>query len=374
MTYSPIRPYWTRLLLFAVALGLTACTGAQEDHSQDFRTRRARMSLAGRGDPWSHLTSESKYLFLALHERLPPTEVEGILGLTREELLTEIERLQEVGLLKAHDGWYVPDFFVANREDTETVYAHARETGRFLARELLDRWEEVEEGFADLSLSRTHSLEEMGFLLLGGRILDMGMLAALVDDGALLGGAPLRPSPGRPDARYYFWAVEGDPEHLGRYGENSLELPSTNWRFITFGMNYVNGESNAARNALHDRFEELMEAHPEGTPALFAQELSVPLLTLEDSELWASFSAGVSRDLVERLMESGPDIPGFFRTLPSGQYAQDRLAEFVVWYYHLAFAWAIDHLEEDGAIVIPSSGFSSLISYAEDGGGLLKGF
>ena len=101
MTYSPTRPYWTRLLLFAVAVGLTACTGAQEDQHQEFRARRARMSLAGRGDPWSHLTSESKYLFLALHERFSPTEVEGILGLTREELLTEIERLQEIGLLKA---------------------------------------------------------------------------------------------------------------------------------------------------------------------------------------------------------------------------------------------------------------------------------
>jgi len=332
------------------------------------------MSLAGRGDPWSHLTSESKYLFLALHESLPPAEVEGILGLSHEGLLAEIERLQEVGLLKAHDGWFVPDFFVANRVDTETAYAHARETGRFLARELLHRWNEVEEGFADLSLSRTHSLEEMGFFLLGGRILDMGMLGALVDDGTLLGGAPLRPSPERPDARYYFWAVEGDPEHLGRYGENSLELPSTNWRFITFGMNYINEKSNAARNALEDQYEELVEAHPEGTPALFAQELSVPLLTREDSDLWASVTTRISRDLVERLMESGPDIPGFFRTISSGQYAQDRLAEFVVWYYHLAFAWAIDHLEEEGAIVIPSSGYFSLILYAEDEGGLLKGF
>jgi hypothetical protein len=117
-----------------------------------------------------------------------------------------------------------------------------------------------------------------------------------------------------------------------------------------------------------------MEAHPEGTSALFAQELSVPLLTREDSDLWASVTGRVSRDLVERLMESGPDIPGFFRTLPSGQYAQDRLAEFVVWYYHLAFAWAIDHLEEEGVIAIPSIGFFSLILYAEDEGGLLKGF
>ena len=82
--------------------------------------------------------------------------------------------------------------------------------------------------------------------------------------------------------------------------------------------------ANAARNALHDRFEELMEAHPEGTPAVFAQELSVPLLTLEDSELWTSLTTRISSDLVERLMESGPDIPGFFRTLPSGQYAQNR--------------------------------------------------
>lgn len=56
--------------------------------------------------------------------------MEGVLGLSHEELLTEIKGLQEVGLLKAHDGWYVPDFFVANREDAEAAYAHARETGR----------------------------------------------------------------------------------------------------------------------------------------------------------------------------------------------------------------------------------------------------
>ena len=201
----------------------------------------------------------------------------------------------------------------------------------------------------------------------------MGVLAALVDEGSLLARAPARPTPERPDARYYFWGVEGNPVHLGRYGENSTSLGKTKWSFATFGANWVDGKQNGPRLELERRFEELTEATPDLTPERLAAELGVPFLTREDSEGWADLAQEVSATLVTRLMEEGPDIPALFRTLRAGDYAPDRLPEFMVWYYHMSYAWAIDYLIEEGAIAGPPDEFLAFVLYLEDEGGVLKG-
>jgi hypothetical protein len=227
--------------------------------------------------------------------------------------------------------------------------------------------------YAGLSIHKTSSLRDLGFFLVGGRILDIGMLGALVDEGSLLRGAPARPSPGRPGDRYYFWGVEGDPAYLGRYGENTIDLGATHWCFATFGANRVNGGSNRWREEVEARFQELLEKDPGGDPESFARELDVPYLNLEDSQQWARISSAVSAALVARLLEAGPDIPGFFQSLRGGKYAPDRLPDFVAWYYHLAYAWAIDHLIEAGTIAKPPGDLLAFILFIEEEGGILKG-
>jgi len=369
---DPIRKALLASTTLAVVLILGI--GCAEGGFQNFHERELRLSMAGRGDPWSHMTQDSKLVLLALHEGLSKEGIQNAVGMDREALEAEFDRLEAVGLLRVQEDRYFPDFFIANRAEAAAAYAHSRETGIFLAQEALTRWEDLEAAFAGLVISTDHSLHDLGFFLVGGRILDMGMLAALVEEGSLLDHAPARPSPERPDGRYYFWGVEGDPDLLGRYGENTTSLGDTKWSFATFGANYLDGKPNGPRNEMEDRFNKLLEANPEGSPTFFSQEFCLPFLTLEDSGLWAQTSENLSRVLVTRLLEAGPDIPSFFRTLGAGDYAPDRLPEFVIWYYHLTYAWAIDHLIEEGVIARPPDEFLAMVLYLEDEGGVLKGF
>jgi hypothetical protein len=361
-----------RLLILAV--GLFVLTTCAPDPPNPYEGRTAYISMAGSGDPWSHLTPERKTLLRALHDGLSPERIEEILNLSRDEILAEVRPLEEIGLVQAGHGWYHPDFFIADRRETEMTYAHSKATGRFLAEVLLSRWSELERSFASLELSRSHSLRDLGFMLVGGRMLDIGMLGALVDDGSLLTPAPPRPSPERSDGRYYIWMVEGDLEHLGRYGQEDIDLPRANWHFLTFGQNMVSGRSNPPRESLEQKCQDLIAATSDGSPELFARELNVLLMSQDDSDAWAAVTERFSADLVATLKNSGPDIQGFFRTLQAGRYAEDSLGEFFVWYYHLAFAWAIDQLEEEGVITIPPERFSSLILYWEGAEGILRGF
>ena len=291
-----------------------------------------------------------------------------------DSLAAELHRLEAVGLIKARGDQYLPDFFVANREEAELGHAHARLTGEFLAEEVAKRWSELEGVYDEFTLGEEHPFHDMAFVLVGGRILDMGVLGALVDEGSLLAPAPTRPSPGWPDGRYYFWGVEAGHEYMGRYGENSSNIGDTKWTFLTFGSNFVNGRLNSPRNDLEDRFEALLEAEPQAAPAQLAEALAIPFLSHHESEAWMRTSGLLSADLVSRLLEEGPDIPAFFQSLRTGSYAADRRPEFMVWYYHMAYAWAIDALVERGLMALPVDEYLPLLLYLEEEGGVLKGF
>ncbi len=372
-----LKPAWMqkRVRFLILAVGLLVLTTCAPDPVNPYEGRTAYISMAGSGDPWTHLTPERRTLLRALHDGLSPERIEEILNMSRDEILAEMRPLEQIGLVQADaHGWYHPDFFIADRRETEMAYAHAQTTGRFLAKELLSRWSDLERSFSSLELSRSHSLGDLGFMLVGGRILDIGMLGALVDDGSLLTPAPPRPSPERSDERYYIWMVEGDVEHLGRYGLDDTDLPRANWHFLTFGQNVVSGKLNAPREALEQKCQDLIAANSDGSPELLAQELDVLLMSRDDSDAWAAVTERLSADLVAALKDSGPDIAGFFQTLRTGRYAEESLGDFFVWYYHLAFAWAIDHLEEEGVINIPPERFSSMILYRQGEEGILRGF
>ncbi|MDF1538749.1 MAG: hypothetical protein P1Q69_07590 [Candidatus Thorarchaeota archaeon] len=72
--------------------------------------------------------------------------------------------------------------------------------------------------------------------------------------------APSRPSLDRPNAHYYFFMVEGDPSHLGAYGQDDSNMPWENWHFITFGQNIINGKANFERKQMEERYSALIKA------------------------------------------------------------------------------------------------------------------
>jgi hypothetical protein len=359
--------------LIVLIIALAFLVIAYRNRANPYWGRKAYISLAGVGDPWPYLSSKRRLLLRSLHDGYSLESVEKIVRLPKERILTELQVLEDIGLVATDQGWYRPTFFIANRDETEKTYAHARITGSFLADELLLRWSELEQDFSSLQFSRSRSLADMGFMLVGGRILDIGMLGALVEDGSLLPPAPPRPTPERPDSRYYLWMVEGDVEHLGRYGQDDTDLPRADWHFLTFAQNVIGLRSNPTRRALDKKCWELLDDNPDASPEFFARTLNVDLMSREDSEMWAVVTQQVSADLVAALKRSGPEIADFYDTLRMGQDTDETFGEFFVWYYHLAFAWAIDELAEKGVFTIPDTRCSALILYREGKEGLVKG-
>ncbi|UCC33893.1 MAG: hypothetical protein JSW53_02510, partial [Candidatus Bathyarchaeota archaeon] len=65
------------------------------------------------------------------------------------------------------------------------------------------------------------------------------------------------------------------------------------------------------------------------------------------------------------------ELTQFYGDLNASRYVSNSLGEFVCWYIHIAYAWAIDFLVEEGIISMPDEKFGSLIIYSEAPEGLL---
>ncbi len=342
--------------------------------SNIYHKKKIYLSMAGSGDPWSALTRERRYILRALHDGLSLQSLADEFNMSVDQIVSEIKPMLEASLIEEKNKVYTPAFFIADLRDTEKVYARSKDTGKMLAEALLSQWDKLVQSYSMLSLSRSYSFDELGFMMVGSRILDIGLLGALARDKSILEPAPLRPSPGRPDSRYYFWMVEGKLEHLGRYGQNDKTFPNTNWHFLTFGQSWIGGMSNLARRAIEIKCDKLIKSYHGESPEVLAKELNVPFLTKEDSSIWASTTEKFSEILLKRLKEQSAALKQFFQTLRAGKHAPDSFGEFACWYIHLAFAWAIDALQEKGVLTIPSELFSAVILYREGPEGLLLGF
>ena len=342
-----------------------------DESPSKYQKKKINLSMAGSGDPWKALTKKRRYILRALHDGLSLQSLAEAFSLSVEQIISEIKPMQEASLVEELNKSYAPTFFISDRKETEKVFAHSKKTGKTLAKALISRWDKLEQSYSRLSLSRSHSFKELAFMLVGSRILDIGLLGALVKDKSFLVPAPSRPSPERPDARYYFWMVEGELEHLGRYGQDDMTLPQTNWHLLTFGQSWVKGISNFARNALELKYEKIIKSYKGKGPELLAKELNIPLLTKEDSMIWANTAEQFSNILLRKLKEQSATLEQFFNTLKASRYAHDSYGDFICWYVHIAFAWAIDVLQEKDAMTIPSELFSAIILYREGSEGVL---
>lgn len=359
---------------FFVLLILLALSSIQV-YSQDeniYSDRKIFCSMAGSGDPWSAFTKPRRTIMLALHDGLNIEDLSKEFNLSERQINNELNELKKSSLIRQLNNNFVPDIFIADLTETKIVYSHSKTTGQKLAALLLKEWDQLEHFYAKLSLSKSYSLENMGFMLVGSRILDMGVLGELVKDKSLLTIAPSRPSPGRPDSKYYFWMVEGDREHLGKYGQEDTDLSWPNWHLLNFGQNYVNEQFNKERKNFEDKSAELIKLYIKASPEFLANKLNVPYLNKEDSKTWEETSKLISIKLFKLLKEEKQDFQNFYNTLKASQYTNNSFGEFFCWYYHLAFSWAIDALEKNGAIIIPKEKFSALVMYREGPEGLLS--
>lgn len=363
---NPAKSIGAGVCMLTLLVGGWAAAG-----SNPYEKMPLRPSLAGSGDPWSALTRRRLQMLRALQDDLSLEQLAETFGLSVQEVVAELEPLQQASLIRRRGDRYAATFLIANGDETTRVRACAASLGVALADILQSHWGELRAAYQELSIADTHPFEEQALMMVGSRILDIGLLTALVRDGSLLVSAPHRPGPDTPDAHYYFWVVEGDLADLGKYGQNDTTLPAADWHLLTFGQNIVGGEYNPARAALEQRFEAAVAAGRGDDPAALAKELGIPFLSEEDSAAWAEVVEDTSQLLLAAVAARSADIKQLFHSLRSASNAPESLGELVCWYIHLAYAEAIDDLHRRGLMTMPVDRAGAVILYRKGPEGLL---
>lgn len=346
-------------------------TDFMKEIPKKYEESHAYFSLAGSGDPWSYLTKIRKNILRALHDRLSTEEIASTYNLSLDDLMNEIEPLIESTLVQKIRNNFAPTFLITNHEETKIVFNHSKEMGRKLADILILNWGEIEQVFEQLEISQKHSFAEQSFLLVGSRMLDIGLLEELVKDGNILKPAPLRPSPNRPNARYYFFLIEGKLEHLGKYGQNDFDLPWSDWHIYNFGQSWIGEQRNESRDEIEKKYEENMQLNKARTPKDFASQLNIPFLNKEESEEWSRITNKMSKLLFSKIKEEEENLNSLFQSLEASKYTNNSFGEFICWYIHIAYSWAIDFLIEKNLVSLPSEYYSELVMYKEGSEGLL---
>ncbi len=336
-----------------------------------YANRNIVLSMAGSGNPWDYFIPSSKLTLRALHDGYSLAEIQDLFQITKEELQEKIDLLMDANLLRKENDNYYPTLLIADDKETLKTFNHSKIFGRIIADELTKNWEEIKSKFTELEISQNYSIKDLSLALVGSKILDIGLLEALVKDRTLLTPAPKRPSPKRPDAQYYFFMLDGEVEYLGKYGEESRDLPWENWHFFTFGLNIVNVKYNEPRGRIEERCDELLKSTEVKTPDELASKLGIPILSREDSLMWKELTEKVANRLLLRIKEKEKELLEFYNNLKISKYTNNSLGEFICWYIHIAYSWSIDYLVEEEIISMPAEKFGSLIIYTKGPQGLL---
>ncbi|MBP7462302.1 MAG: helix-turn-helix domain-containing protein, partial [Candidatus Delongbacteria bacterium] len=281
----------TQVIWISLIIGLLE----QESLSSSFRIYP---SMAGRGDPWPVITLSRLQIMMALHHGESISQIAERLNVSSDKIYQEIRPLLEYHLLKIQDQRIVPNIFIADQKEAELTYDFARIIGQRLAQVIIQDWIGIENTFYRLSIGRSCSLKKMGFMLIGSRIIDIGVLGALVRDQTLLHPAPSRPCPLQPDARYYFWIVEGNDTHLGKYGQDDTQLRWPGWHVLNFGQSKIDGKTNRKRKELEKKITSIAQSDQISSPQKLAEYLKIPCLNKEESEIWELICSQQSRMLL----------------------------------------------------------------------------
>lgn len=330
-----------------------------------YNTECLHAIMAGNGDPYSVLTPLRKGLLRALHDGLALPEVAAAFGISTTDVERELGPLIAASLAQEKNGRYQATFFIASSAEAGQVTAHAREMGRLLAQRLLLRWADIETVYEQLGIGQAYNLRDLAFLFVGDLILDVGLLDALARDGTWMGAAPARPSPDHPDARYYFWMIEGDPDQLGHYGQHAMTLPWERWYLLTFGRYWIGDAPNVARRAFVGKAREVLAANLADEPEALAEHLGIPLIGQEDARNWWQRTKPYVADLLGVFRERADLLEQLYASLHASTYAPHGFGEFLSWYGHVAYAHAIDVLASADVLVIPQEQFIAALWYAE---------
>lgn len=317
------------------------------------------LAVAGTGNLYAYLTPQRLVLLRALFDGTDEAAVARAVGLTAEQLETELESLEAASLLGGPLGNRQPAFFIATADELPRLDALARELGQALAGQLQQRWPLIEEQYTLLDASRKAPLRERAFFLVGDLILDVGLLDGLAAETDLMPPAPSRPSPDVPDARYYIWLIEGPRSLLGQYGQRVTPLPWPDWELRTFG-DYWNGDApNHTRSALEKRACE--HAPDVESPSALAEELGIPLFPDADVAHWWAFARTEARLLATALAACEPELRALFASLRATTQPGTSFGEFFCWYDHVIYAHAIDALIVASLIELPAERFTAAI-------------
>lgn len=322
--------------------------------------------MAGNGNPYSVLTPLCKGLLRALHDGLSIPDIAAAFGMSVIDVERELGPLVTASLAQERNGHYQPTFFIASATEALRVTAHARDTGYLLAQRLWARWDDIEIEYKQLVISHEKEFRDWAFLFVGGRILDIELLDLLARDGTLMPAAPARPSPDYPNARYYFWMIEGEPDQLGRYGQHETALPWEDWRLLTFGRNWIDGASNTARDALEIKIREALAVPLVNSPRALAEYMNIPAVNQADAQRWSQWGQSCAQDLLSVYQEREDALRQLYTSLHASTYIPYGFGEFFCWYDHVAYAYAIDVLADAGLLSIPEHRFVAALWFFDE--------
>jgi DNA-binding transcriptional ArsR family regulator len=329
---------------------------------------RLHAIMAGSGNPYGVLTPLRKRLLRALHDGAALDDLPEAFGLSQDEVRKELAPLADASLLHLDGSDCYPTFFIADAAETDRVFGHAETVGKELGETLLRQWGDFEALRNRLEIGDAWGFRALSFLLVGDLILDIGLLDALARDRTLMPGAPRRPSPEDPKARFYFWMIDGDWSRLGRYGQRSRPLPWANWYVTTYGEYWINGAPNEHRGRFEAEALALVEDGRAETPDRLAELVAVPRIGEGDFRLWTRETRATLDGLVAVYRGNEASIRGLYSDLRASAYAPHGFAEFFCWYDHVAYAGAIDFLVEARVMTIPENRYVAAIRY-DDGKG-----
>jgi hypothetical protein len=106
-------------------------------------------------------------------------------------------------------------------------------------------------------------------------------------------------------------------------------------------------------------------------PDDLAEALKIPILSREDSLAWRETARKAANQILRKIKEKENELLQFYNSSKASRYVNNSLGEFMCWYIHIAYAWAIDFLVEEKTIIMPDEKFGSLIIYVEGPQGLL---
>lgn len=330
--------------------------------------RRLHAAMVGIGNPYRALTPARLPLLPALLDHPDLVGLAEALDWSADEVRSDLATLAAAGIVALEGERARPLATIADASEVARVAESARRAGALLAEAIASVWPLVEAVWPRLDVSRSHTLAEMSFLLVGDRLLDVGLLDALAVDGRLMPPAPPRQDRDDPTARYYLCVVEGEPTALGQYGQRATALPWPGWSHLTFGRYGTPAAPNATRARYDERLRAAFAADPPGDPAALAWQTGVPYVDAHDARVWDGFARALASELVGGYYGLLGELTALFESLRVATLGATTFGEFFCWYDHLAYAHAIDALVAAGRIVMPAGAVTAAIWHEGDAG------